>query len=189
MSKYDLILDVEGLRDFAKRLRATEKEIEDIASSGGLRTALEHVKSRQERRWIINFNSSGAEYGVNWSGIHDSTLDWRSNMGGSTSTKPLVDTGHSYGMLRSFMDENSDMMVRVGGGWVEWNFTDKGTSDFPLPFHHFGYTTPNAFGVKGLVREVTARPIWLMDNKDEENSFRTFSRWAHKAIRELSIFG
>lgn len=185
---FELEFNVKGLNEFSKRLKATEKEIDDITSSGGLREAVERVKSRQERRWVINFNSEGAEYGVNWAGIHNSTLTWKESMGGS-SDKLLVDTGHSKGMLRGFMDENATVRFGAKGVSVDWDFTNGGDEDFPLPFHHFGYTTPNAFGKKGLVRSVAARPIWLMDEKDEENSFRTFSRWAHDAIRGLSIFG
>lgn len=167
--------------DFARRIRATEKQIDDLTTDHKvMRDILDKIQRRQETRWVRNFNSQGAEYGGKWRDIELDTFKGRRNKNAPT----LVDSGKSKGELRGFMEDNAFSFGTFG---IEWDFTGKGRSGktgdaFPLPFHHTGYV--NYMNNK----RVAPREIWDLDSKDEDNAFRVFSQWAHKAISGFDIF-
>lgn len=165
-----------------KRLRASRRDVSTIMKNReAVDNVVDRLQTRQENRWIRNFNTQGAEYGTSWQDITTGTMLFRDNPSGP----PLQDTGSSAGQLKGFMSSNASPFGDIG---IEWDFDpSKGSSAFPLPFHHVGFTTHNAYGIKGRVADVPARPIWALDSKDSDNAFRLFSRWAHDEIRKLSI--
>lgn len=172
MARINFKVDYSG---FQKRLRASSKDINSIMKDRrSIDNLLDRLQKRQENRWMRNFNSQGAEYGTKWAAITEATRKGRSNPNNPT----LVDSGHARGMLKPFMTDNSYPFGDVG---IEWDFTGKGDSEFPLPFHHTGFTNYMTN------RWVSPRVIWELDKKDEDNAFRLFSRWAHEEIRKLPI--
>lgn len=181
----DLSFDVTGEEQFIERLNRISQVIAEFISGGGDTYDIEkRLENRQVRRWMKNYNSEGAEYGQKWAKYVKPKSTWdtqyrlnpRYNIGST-----LNRTGTQKGQHSSQMRESaSSYSIAVGEGLgVSWKFSNDIASGYYAVSHHTGYT----FGKKNS--EVPARQIWDLDQKDETNAYKLFSKWAHDKLRSM----
>lgn len=174
---------------YLKRLRVTEAKrkafFDDFEAFDSVMSRLE---DRQTARWLLNFKHQGTEYGGRWKELTEATKKQRFN---KEYGEILQDTKQSYKELPGWME---DRTYNDGPASLTWEFTAR-RGDI-LPHHHTGFTTipfgniPKKADKDGNVKSPTyvtvpPRPIWDLDAKDERNSYKLFSKWAHDAIREV----
>ena len=143
------------------------------------REPLQRIKKRQVQRWQNNFFTQGGEYGSKWAPLSPFTVGRR--IGGADI--PLVETG---GLLTHFTRLNA--AGEVSNEAVTWNMSNAG--GFGGAAHileqHFGIS-PNRgkpLGPNVQMGDVPSRPLWDLDDKDEEQTGDLLYEWVGRIVNQ-----
>lgn len=152
----------QSLGRLVKKLQRTQHALERRSK------AHKAIMQRQITRWDKNFGAEGAEYGSQWAALSE---DWTVEERGSSSPI-LVRSGDLH---RSFVGQNAAGVVTDDA--VKWSFHNA-YPPYPLS-HHTGY--PNPISNRA---DIPARPLWQLDNKDEEAAREELDKFIKMQIKQ-----